>query len=171
MEPKTAPKSHCGATCRTRVGYAIYYIWATWGSPGTLPNAIQNRSRIRNPFRSQFLPILGGFGGPLGSPFGTILALFWGSVLTPFVSLWQLWALSWGTLLPSCCLLVPRASKREVQERPRAAQELPKGLEEFQERPRGSQESPGEFQNRPKTTPIFRTRGKCQRNPLKRIPE
>ena len=83
---------------------------------------------------------------------------FWGSVLAPFLSLGQLLALSWGTLLLSFCLLVPRASKREVQERPRAAKELPKGLEEFQERPRGSQESPGEFQNRPKTAPIFRKR-------------
>ena len=86
-----------------------------------------------------------------------------GQFWLPFLSLGQLLALSWGTLLLSFCLLVPRASKREVQERPRAAQELPKGLEEFQERPRGSQESPGEFQNRPKTAPIFRKRGSSAR--------
>ena len=90
-------------------------------------------------------------------------SIFFRSVLAPFLSLGQLLALSWSTLLPSCCLLVPRASKREVQERPRAAQELPKGLEEFQERPRGSQESPGEFQDRPKRTPLFRKRGSSAR--------
>ena len=76
----------------------------------------------------------------------------------------------WHCLGALCCCLsaswsqgLQKGTKREVQERPRAAKELPKGLEEFQERPRGSQESPGEFQNRPKTAPIFRKRGSSAR--------
>ena len=73
-------------------------------------------------------------GGQFGLPFlslGQLLALSWGTLLLSFCLLGpraSLWALSWGTLLLSFCLLVPRASKREVQERPRAAQELPKGF-------------------------------------------
>ena len=56
---------------------------------------------------------------------------FGGSVLAPFLSLGQLWALSRGTLLLSFCLLVPRPSKREAQKRPMAAQELPKRIQIF----------------------------------------
>ena len=77
--------------------------------------------------------------------------VFGGQFWLPFLSLGQLLALSWGTLLLSFCLLVPRASKREVQERPRAAQGLQKGLQEFQDSLRGSQESPGDYQNRPES--------------------
>ena len=82
---------------------------------------------------------------------GRFLHLFWslGPPLGHFVAL--LWPLG------------PRGPKREVQERPRAAHELPKGLEEFQERTGGSQESPGEFQNRPKSAPVFRKRGSSAR--------
>ena len=84
-----------------------------------------------------------------------------------FGSLFCLLGNFWHCLGALCCCLsaswsqrLQKGTKREVQERPRAAKELPK---EFQERPRGSQESPGEFQNRPKTAPIFRKRGSSAR--------
>ena len=75
-EAKMAPKSHLSATCRKRVGYAIYYIWATSAGPGTLPKAIRNPVRFRNPFRIRFLRILAGFGRPCGWPFGSIFDFF-----------------------------------------------------------------------------------------------
>ena len=53
---------------------------------------------------------------------------FGGQFWLPFLSLRQLLALSWGTLLLSFWLLVPRAFEREVQERPGAAQELPESF-------------------------------------------
>ena len=81
-----------------------------------------------------------------------------GQFWLPFLSLGQLLALSWGTLLLSFCLLVPRASKRykkggprETKSCPGAAPGLQKGLQEFQDSLRGSQESPGDYQNRPES--------------------
>ena len=72
------------------------------------------------------------FGGP-----------FW-----PSLSLGQLLALSWGPLLLSCRLLVPRASKREVQEPPKSC---PRESERGSRETKRTQESSGEFQDRPKS--------------------
>ena len=76
MEAKMAPKSHFAAIGRKRVGYAIYRIWATSAGPGRLPKAIPNPVRFQNPFRTRFLRILAGFGGPCGCLFGSIFAHF-----------------------------------------------------------------------------------------------
>ena len=83
MEAKMAPKSHFAAIGRKRVGYAIYCIWATSAGPGRLPKAIPNPVRFQNPFRTRFLRILAGFGGPCGCPFGFIFRSFSAPIFAP----------------------------------------------------------------------------------------
>ena len=69
------------------------------------------------------------------------MLVFGGQFWLPFLSLRQLWALSWDTLLLSFCLLVPRTSKREVQELPKSC---PRASEGPTRVPRQSEREPRE---------------------------
>ena len=73
-----------------------------------------------------------------------------GQFWLPFLSLGQLLALSWGTLLLSFCLLVPRASKRYKKGGPRETKSCPRAAQGPRRVPREAKREPRESRRVPK---------------------
>ena len=75
---------------------------------------------------------------------------FGGQFWLPFLSLGQLLALSWGTLLLSFCLLVPRASKRYKKGGPRETKSCQRAAQGPRRVPREAKREPRESRRVPK---------------------